>query len=161
MKNLKPLIDYKNIFSLKKKVIIIFGGAGNLGKSFSKSLVTTGAKVYLLDLIKIKINNKNIVSMKCDVSSKENIIECFSQIIKKEKKINTVIYNVYAKPKNYYKTLEKYDYNSWQEALNINLSGAFLVCQQSIRHFKKKKNFRQYNFSIINLWIGWTRSKNL
>ena len=36
MKNLKPLINYRNIFSLKKKVIIIFGGAGNLGKSFSK-----------------------------------------------------------------------------------------------------------------------------
>ena len=32
MQNLKPLINYKNIFSLKKKIIIIFGGAGNLGK---------------------------------------------------------------------------------------------------------------------------------
>ena len=139
MKNLKPLIDYKNIFSLKKKVIIIFGGAGNLGKNFSKSLITAGAKVYLLDLKKIKVYSKNIISMKCDVSSKESIIECFNQIIKKEKKIHSVIYNVYAKPKNYYKPLEKYDYNVWQEALNINLSGAFLACQQSIKHFKKKK----------------------
>ena len=139
MKNLKPLINYRNIFSLKKKVIIIFGGAGNLGKSFSKSLVTAGARVYLLDLKKIKVNNKNIISIKCDVSSKESVIECINQIIKKEKKINSVIYNVYAKPKNYYKPLEKYDYNTLQEALNINLSGAFLVCQQSIKHFKKKK----------------------
>ena len=108
MKNLKPLINYRNIFSLKKKVIIIFGGAGNLGKSFSKSLVTAGARVYLLDLKKIKVNNKNIISIKCDVSSKESVIECINQIIKKKKK-NSVIYNVYAKPKNYYKPLEKYD----------------------------------------------------
>ena len=94
--------------------------------------------------------------MKCDVSSKESIIECFNQIIKKEKKIHSVIYNVYAKPKNYYKPLEKYDYNVWQEALNINLSGAFLACQQSIKHFKKKKNFWQYHSSLLNLWIGRT-----
>ena len=139
MKKLKQLIDYKNIFSLKKQIIIIFGGAGNLGKSFSKSLVSAGAKVYLLDLKKIKINHKKIVSMKCDVSSKKSVVNCFDQIIKKEKKINSIIYNVYAKPKDYYKSLEHYDFNAWQEALSINLSGAFLACQQSIKHFKKKK----------------------
>jgi NAD(P)-dependent dehydrogenase (short-subunit alcohol dehydrogenase family) len=139
MKRLKALVDYKNIFSLKKKIIVIFGGAGNLGKSFSKSLVTAGSKVYLLDLKKIGTNNKNIISIKCNVLSKESVVNCFNEIINKEKKIHAVIYNVYAKPKNYYNSLENYDYSTWEEALNINLSGAFLVCQESIKHFKKKK----------------------
>jgi len=139
MKKIKSLINCKSIFSLENKVILILGGAGKLGRSFSKSLVTAGAKVYLLDLNFFKSKSKNIISIKCDVSSKTSVTECFEKIIKKEKKIHTVIYNVYAKPLNYYKSFENYDFNTWQDALCVNLSGAFLVCQESIRHFKKNK----------------------
>ena len=44
---------------------------------------------------------------------------------KDEKKINTLIYNVYSKPKNYYQKFEKYENSVWNEVMNVNLSGAF------------------------------------
>jgi len=46
--------NYKNIFSMKNKKVIILGGTGNLGLNFSQTLVSAGAKVYLLDKIKKK-----------------------------------------------------------------------------------------------------------
>ena len=41
-----------NLFSLQKKVIVIFGGSGKLGQEFAKTLSLNGAKVYILDIKK-------------------------------------------------------------------------------------------------------------
>jgi len=99
--NTKNNFDYRNIFSMKNKTVIIFGGTGNLGLNFSKTLSYAGAKVYLLDKVKKKIDDENIFFLKCDVNSKKNIENNFKKIIKKEKKIDVLIYNVYSKPKDY------------------------------------------------------------
>ena len=84
--NIKNNFDYKDIFSMKNKSVVIFGGTGNLGLNFSKTLSYAGAKVYLLDKVKKKINDKNIFFLKCDVNSKKSIENSFKKIIKKEKK---------------------------------------------------------------------------
>jgi NAD(P)-dependent dehydrogenase (short-subunit alcohol dehydrogenase family) len=52
--NIKNNFDYKDIFSMKNKNVVIFGGTGNLGLNFSKTLSYAGAKVYLLDRVKKK-----------------------------------------------------------------------------------------------------------
>ena len=137
--NKQNKFDYKNIFSMKNKKAIIFGGTGKLGINFSQTLASAGAKVYLLDKIKKKTNNENIIFQKCNVDSKTNISKNFQKIIKKEKKIDVLIYNVYSKPKNYYQNLEKYDLYTWEKVIKTNLTGAFLSCQYMINHFKKNK----------------------
>jgi len=137
--NRQNKFDYKNIFSMKNKKAIIFGGTGKLGINFSQTLASAGAKVYLLDKIKKKTNNENIIFQKCNVDSKTNISKNFQKIIKKEKKIDVLIYNVYSKPKNYYQNLEKYDLYTWEKVIKTNLTGAFLSCQFIINHFKKNK----------------------
>ena len=100
--------DYKDIFSMKNKKVLIFGGTGNLGINFAKTLSYAGAKVYLLDKIKKKINDNNIFFLRCDVNSKKNIENNFKKIIKKEKKIDVLIYNVYSKPLDYYQNFEMF-----------------------------------------------------
>ena len=130
--------NYKNIFSLKNKKIVILGGSGKMGLNFSKSLLSAGAEVFLGD-IKKKINNPKIIYNYCDVSNHKSINNFFNNIIKKEKKIDTLIYNVYSKPKNYYQNFEKYGDNVWEEVMNTNLTGAFRASKIIINHFKKKK----------------------
>ena len=117
--------NYKNIFSMKNKKVVIFGGTGNLGLNFSKTLSSAGAKVYLLDKIKKKTDDKNIVFSKCDVSSKRSIKSNFERIIKKEKKIDVLIYNVYSKPMDYYQKFEKYNLKTWEKVMETNLTGVF------------------------------------
>ena len=53
-KSKKNNFDYKKIFSMKNKKVLIFGGTGNLGLNFSQILSNAGAKVYLLDKNKKK-----------------------------------------------------------------------------------------------------------
>tara|TARA_B100001057_G_C22827810_1_gene942129 strand:- start:1039 stop:1857 length:819 start_codon:yes stop_codon:yes gene_type:complete len=127
-----------NLFSMHNKVVIIFGGSGKLGQEFAKTLSNNGAKVYILDIKKKNIEN-NIFFLKCDVQKDNNVNDVIKKIIKKEKKIDTVIYNVYSKPKNYYKSFQNYDLNTWKKVVDSNLTGAFLVAQAAIKAFLKRK----------------------
>ena len=52
--NINDNFNYKNIFSMHNKKVVIFGGTGKLGINFSKTLSAAGAKVYLLDKVKKK-----------------------------------------------------------------------------------------------------------
>ena len=129
--------DYKKIFSLKGKNIIILGGSGKLGINFSKSLVSAGGRVFIGD-VKKKINNNKIIYNFCDVTKKESVEKFFKKIFEKNK-INTLIYNVYSKPENYYKNFENYDDTVWDKVLDANLSGAYKSSKIMINHFKKNK----------------------
>ena len=139
MSNLKTISHSKNIFSLKKKNIVIFGGSGKIGKSFSKILSSFGANIFLLDLKPRKNVNKKIKYIKCDVSDENQIYEKLNFIINKYKKIDTMIYNVYSKPKNYYQNFENYDSKTWRKVIDTNLTGAFIASQFLISFFKKNK----------------------
>lgn len=127
------------IFSMDSKVVVIFGGTGKLGLNFSQVLSTAGGKIYLLDKNKNKDLKEKVNFIKCDVNSKKKIHQCLNYIIKKEKKIDVLIYNVYAKPKNYYNNFSSYETKTWESVIKANLTGAFLTSQFLVNHFKKKK----------------------
>ena len=100
----------KSIFDISKKNIIIFGGAGKIGINFAKVLSEAGANVFILDLnCNKKFLNKKIHYLKCDVSVENEIKGTIDLIIKKFKKIDVLIYNVYSKPRNYYKDFINYE----------------------------------------------------
>ena len=67
------------------------------------------------------------------------MLQILHQNFLKKKKIDVLIYNVYSKPKNYYKPYEDYEYETWNNSVNSNLNGAFLISQILIKHFKSKK----------------------
>ena len=56
-----------DLFSMKNKVVAIFGGSGKLGQEFAKTLSQNGAKVYILDIKKKNFNFNNISFLHCDV----------------------------------------------------------------------------------------------
>lgn len=126
------------LFNIEKK-IVIFGGSGTLGQQFAKTLASANAKVFILDKVKPNIINDNIKFYSCDVKSKKSIFEILSKVIKKEKKIDTMIYSVYSKPKNYYKSFFDYDLITWNEVFKVNVTGAFLASQFLTKHFIKNK----------------------
>lgn len=135
-KNNKFLND---LFSMQNKTVVIFGGSGKLGQEFAKTLNYNGGKIYILDIKKKLNTNKNFTFLKCDVEKNNQIEKAFKKIIEKEKKIDTVIYNVYSKPQNYYKNFQNYELKTWKKVINSNLTGAFLVAKAAIKIFIKKK----------------------
>ena len=71
---------YKNILSLKKKLVFIVGGSGLIGKDTIKCLVSYKAKVVNLDIKKFH-NFKNNEFFDC--SDTKNLEENYLKIIKK------------------------------------------------------------------------------
>ena len=141
--------------SLKNKKIIISAGASGIGWATTKVCVSRGAQVFLCDVNKKLINkiNKNtkykkkIFAYECDASNENDVINFFSLILKKTKKIDALINNVgIAGPTG---NLEKLDSREWERTLQVNVVSHFYFTKQAIPIIKKNKKG-----SIINLSSG-------
>jgi NAD(P)-dependent dehydrogenase (short-subunit alcohol dehydrogenase family) len=141
--------------SLQNKKIIISAGASGIGWAATKICISRGAQVFLCDINEKLINkiNKNIKYKKkifayeCDASNESEVIDFFSKVLKKTKKIDALINNVgIAGPTG---TLEKLDSEEWEKTLQVNVVSHFYFTKQAIPIIKKNKGG-----SIINLSSG-------
>ena len=141
--------------SLKNKKIIISAGAAGIGWATAKTCISRGAQVFLCDINEKLINkiNKNkkykkkIFAYLCDASSENDVIDFFSKILKKTKKVDALINNVgIAGPTG---TLEKIDSDEWKKTLQVNILSHFYFTKYAISIIKKNKKG-----SIINLSSG-------
>ena len=141
--------------SLKDKKIVISAGASGIGWATTKVCISRGAKVFLCDINEklIKKINKNIkyknkiFAYQCDASNESDVIDFFSKVLKKSKKIDALINNVgIAGPTG---TLDKLDSEEWERTLQVNVVSHFYFTKQAIPIIKKNKKG-----SIINLSSG-------
>jgi NAD(P)-dependent dehydrogenase (short-subunit alcohol dehydrogenase family) len=141
--------------SLKNKKIVISAGASGIGWATTKECISRGAQVFLCDINeklinKIQKNNKyknKIFAYTCDASNEIDVIDFFSNVLKKTRKIDALINNVgIAGPTG---TLEKLDSEEWSRTLQVNVVSHFYFTKQAIPLIKKNKKG-----SIINLSSG-------
>ncbi len=141
--------------SLQNKKVIISAGASGIGWATTKVCISRGAKVFLCDINEKLINkiNKNkkyknkIFAYECDASNESDVIDFFSKILKKTKKIDALINNIgIAGPTG---TLEKLNSGEWERTLKVNVVSHFYFLKQAIPIIKKNKAG-----SIINLSSG-------
>jgi NAD(P)-dependent dehydrogenase (short-subunit alcohol dehydrogenase family) len=145
------------IFDISNKVAIITGGAGLLGSRFAKILAEYGANVILTDFnikeckrIVDKLSNKKIMAMKLDVTSKFDWDDVTKKVYKKfgsiDILVNSAAYTNKTKTESFSNSFENTTLESWNEMLNVNLTGSFLGCQTVSKYMKIQKGG-----SIINL----------
>ena len=138
--------------TLKNKKIIISAGASGIGWATTKVCISKGAKVFLCDVNSKLINkiNKNkkyknkIFAYECDASNESEVIDFFSKILKKTKKIDALINNVgIAGPTG---NIEKLNSDDWEKTLKINVISHFYFTKLAIPMLKNNKGG-----SIINI----------
>ena len=99
----------KNIFDLTDKTALITGGAGLLGISHAKALLTLGAKVILADIDKNsleenkvslgkEINLKNLQTIVMDVTHEESIAKILDELVSSGNRIDILINNAAINP---------------------------------------------------------------
>jgi len=138
--------------SLKNKKIVISAGASGIGWATTKVCISKGAQVFLCDINEKLINkiNKNtkykkkIFAYECDASNESDVIDFFSKVLKKTKKIDALINNIGIAGST--GTLEKLDSEEWEKTLQVNVVSHFYFTKQAIPLIKKSKNG-----SIINI----------
>tara|TARA_Y100000816_G_C26101368_1_gene583819 strand:+ start:1412 stop:2203 length:792 start_codon:yes stop_codon:yes gene_type:complete len=141
----------KNFLKLKKKskgeIIVVVGGSGQLGKISVKTLLENGFKVINLDLVNTKFRSKSYYFYKVDITNEKAVIEVSKKILKKFKKLKGLINHSHYKggrllnnKSSFFSKFEKYPYNEWLAAINVNLNGLFLTTKYLLPILLKNKN---------------------
>ena len=153
-------MNYTNtLFDLTNKNIIIFGGAGQIGVNSTEILLNAGAKVQVFDVLEsdeffdtILLDNdfrKNLTYVKLDVTDEEAVRSASDRVSDLDVLLNHVHFK--GDPRNltpgldFFSALENYPYEAWQQTVNTNLNGLFLLT----KHFGKKM-IKSGGGSIIN-----------
>jgi len=150
-------------FSLKNKTIILTGSAGILGTQYSHMLCESGANVVLLDIDTekneklqenlVKKYNARCLSFNTDITKKSDVKHMTQEVVKKFKKIDGLVNNAAFHPKvkggNIAKPFESFPMDLWDNAISVNLTGMFLLCQEIGRIMLKQKNGVIVNISSI------------
>lgn len=148
-----------SILNLNKKVIIVTGGSGLIGKGLVKIIAKNGGIVIIADIInnfKKPIDGENsnrekpfdgrIKFIKVDINSKDTIIKMINKILKNYGKIDGLVNNAYPKNKNYGRKFEDVTYEDFCENINLHVGGYFLITQQV-----SKVMIKQNYGNIINI----------
>ncbi len=145
---------------LNGKIIIITGGAGLIGKQFTKAVINQGGIPIIADIDDVKLNKaveelsqlfsrERFDSFKLNVTSKDSVKECINYVDTKYKKIDALINNAYPKNKNYGKYFFEVEYKDFVENLGENLGGCFVPSQLLSLYFKKQGYGNIVNISSI------------
>jgi NAD(P)-dependent dehydrogenase (short-subunit alcohol dehydrogenase family) len=134
----------KIIFDLTDKTALITGGAGLLGISHAKALLTSGAKVILADIDQNSLeenkvslgketNSKNLQTIVMDVTHEESIVKILADLVSSGNRIDILINNAAINPttssinKGKRTTrLENFSIDRWNQELSVGLTGAYL-----------------------------------
>lgn len=151
--------SFPKIFSLEKKVAIVTGALGLIGKNHCEALTEAGANVVVCDLdqTECKIFAKTLaqksIGISSDITDKDSVIELKITTLKEFGRIdilvnNAAINDMFENPQAAAEQskFENYPLEMWKKSLDVNVTGMFL-CSQVIGIEMAKQN----KGSIINI----------
>ena len=139
---------YQSLFKFDKKVAVVTGAAGILGREFCKALCSLGATVICIDVEKESLTSlinelhesfgkESACAFAGDVSDKEKVSEIVNNIISSFSKIDILLNNAATKTKDlseFFSSFQNYSLEAWREVMSVNLDGMFLMAQAVGNH---------------------------
>ena len=140
-------------FNLDNSTAIITGGAGILGRRFSKVLLENGSNVAIFDInekdiketiiyLKKQTNNPNVIGLVCDLTCEKSIIASVKKVINVFGQINILVNNAATKTKrwkNFFENFENYKLSVWRDVMSVNIDSMFLMSREVGKHMVKNK----------------------
>ena len=154
-----------NKFNIKDRVAVVTGGGGQLGFEFCKTLAEAGAAVVSADLnlelamstaTRLTDSGYSAIARPLDVTRLESTRELVAETVKHFGRLDILVNSAALDPKFDPDAaakgiapgaFEDYPLDQWNAALNVNLTGMFLVSQACVKQMiaQGKKG------SIINI----------
>lgn len=126
-----------DLVSLEGKIAMITGAGSGIGKGITKILSEAGAYIYAVDINEKALNKlneefskegKEIKTLKCDLSNKDEIYKLWDRI--KGEEPNILINNVGFYP---FKEFLDVDDIILEKTISLNLKSCFWMCQKMIK----------------------------
>jgi len=148
---------------LTGKVAIVTGGSRGLGKSMALELARAGADIVVAartvesgqsklpgtiheTVQKIEQSGGKAMSIRCDVSSEEDINQMVQQTIDQFGHVDILVNNAgIGMPKSFYKMTTR----NWDLLMNVNLKGSYLCAKAVLPHMIEQKGGNIINLSSI------------
>lgn len=132
-------------YNLNKKVVIITGGGGLLGRMHAEAIAEAKGLPVIVDINKISADrtaelikrnfNVDCLSFIIDITKKEELIKLKEEILKKYSHIDVLINNAARDPKVrrddtfLSERFENFTLETWYDDIAVGLTGTLLCCQ--------------------------------
>lgn len=132
--------------NLKGKVVAVTGASAGIGKAIAIKLAENGVKVVLgarnieqLQSIvdEIKNNNGDAISVKIDVSKKEDLIHFVNAAVEKYGTLDVIINNAGVAQLS---RIDELDVDGWEQMIDINVKGVLYGMAAAIPVFKQQQS---------------------
>lgn len=127
-------------FRMDNKKGFITGAAQGIGKALANAFAEVGAEFAIVDInyekaVQVaddlsKKYNKNIIAIKCDVTSPDNVNQMIDKVVETYGTVDFAINNVGIV--NFY-PFEEVKPEDWKKVLDVNLFGIFLTAQAAAK----------------------------
>ena len=128
-------MNVMQLFSLKNKVVLVTGGAGNYGRSITEGLGEAGATVIIasrnIEAIEktaadFRANGWDVHGMQVDQADKASVLRLKENIIKQFDKLDVFINNAVSRPmKGYNAPIEQFN-----ESMRVNATGMMDILRE-------------------------------
>lgn len=142
-------------FSLKGTTALVTGAAGLLGRQFSRALGEAGAAVVVADLDEkaaqeqaeaLRADTMEALAVSVDVTQPGSVASMVVQAVEAFGGLDVLVNSAALDPKFDPENLqgqsanafEDYPLDSWNKAMDVNLTGMFLACQAAARQMVKQ-----------------------
>jgi 3(or 17)beta-hydroxysteroid dehydrogenase len=145
---------------VKDKVVIITGGAGDLGKAAALLLAKEGAKIVVTDIDEIKgekvvegIRHEGwkAIFVKHDVTSEQGWKEVIERTFSEFGRLDVLVNNAGVLSR---KSIEDLSLEEWRWVMSVNLDGVFLGTKYAIGAMKKTGGGSIINISSVAGLVG-------
>jgi len=149
------------MFNFNDRVVVVTGGTRGIGRAISESFLKAGAKVVATYQgndekaqemkLSLKELGENLELRKFDVRSAESVKTFYSWIEESMTKVDVLINNSGIRRDNILASLSE---NDWDDVLDTNLKGTYLMTQGAVLLMMKKRYGRIVNISSVGGELG-------
>lgn len=143
--------------NLKGKTALITGGAAGIGRVCAQLLSECGARVAVCD-INLDGAQETVsplaggLAVRCDVSDPDDVARMAQAVLAAFGGLDILVNN--AGIISFKRGIRGITLEDWDNVLNINLRGPFLVCREFVEQMKARKSGKIINFSSMAARVG-------
>ena len=144
-------MNIQNKFDLTGRVAVVTGGVGLLGAEFCRTLAEAGASVAVVDLNssasqgttdKLTKNGYNALAVPTDITQPDSVNAMVEKVLSEFGRLDVLVNSAALDPKFDPDAVKKgmapgafedYPLEQWNAAMNVNLTGMFLVTQACVK----------------------------
>ncbi len=129
-----------------RRVALVTGGAGGIGRAVSTALAAHGAQVVAADRSPFAPAVPGVQGMALDVTRREDIVRCMDEVVSRLGRLDILVNVAGIVSMGNAETLAEAE---WDRVIDINLKGTFLCCQAAIGHMKRAGGGRIINMGSV------------